>query len=206
MKEEVCLHGIPKSILSDQDPLFISKFWQKLFRMQGTTLHMSSSYHPESGGQTEVVNRCLETYLRCFAIEQPGLWSFWIPWTEFWYNTSFHTSIGTTPFEIVYGRKPPTVMQHIPSEVMTEVVARYLQDKDEALQQLKLHLTRAQEQMKHNANMHRQVVQAALSLYITSWLHITMVLFRLRKSLDQLPTYRNSHQVPRYIRYFILLF
>ena len=123
------LHGIPKSILSDRDPLFMSKLWQELFRMQGTTLHMSSSYHLEFNGQTEVVNRCLETYLRCFAIEQPRIWSFWIPWAEFWYSTSFHTSIGTTPFEVVYGKKLPIVMQHIPGE---EVVAQDLQDRDEA--------------------------------------------------------------------------
>ena len=50
VKEIVRLHGIPKSILSDRDPLFMSKFWQELFRMQGTQLNTSSSYHPESDG------------------------------------------------------------------------------------------------------------------------------------------------------------
>ena len=78
INEVVRLHGIPKSILSDQDPIFMRKFWQELFYLQGITLHMTSSYHPQSDGQTEVVNRCLET-LRCFAIEQPQQWSYWIP-------------------------------------------------------------------------------------------------------------------------------
>ena len=71
VKEVVRLHGIPKSIMSDRDPLFMSKFWQELFGLQGIELHMSSSYHPQSDGQTKVVNRCLETYLQCFAIDQP---------------------------------------------------------------------------------------------------------------------------------------
>ena len=59
VKDIVHLHGFPKSFLSDRDPIFMSKFWQELFRMQGTELHMSSSYHPDSNGQTEVINRCL---------------------------------------------------------------------------------------------------------------------------------------------------
>ena len=149
------LHGIPKSILSD---------W-------GTTIHMTSSYHLQSDGQTEVVNRCLETYLRCFASEQPRQWSCWIPWTEFWYNTNFHTSIGTTPFEAVYGRKPPTVMQHIPGEIKVEVVAREFRDRDEALRQLKHHLTIAHEQMRRTANSHRRDIQFDIGDWVYLKLH-----------------------------------
>jgi len=103
-KEIVRLHGIPNSIVSDRDPLFMSLFWQELFRIQGIVLKMISSYHPETDGQIEVVNRCLETYLRCFVLEQPKYWVDWIPWVELWYNTTFHVTTGKTPFEVVYGR------------------------------------------------------------------------------------------------------
>lgn len=75
-KEIVRLHGVPQSIVSDRDPLFIGLFWKELFCLQGTMLKMISSYHPETDGQTEVVNRCLEAYLRCFAFEQPKNWSY----------------------------------------------------------------------------------------------------------------------------------
>ena len=75
----VRLHGIPTSIVSDRDKVFISSFWRALFQLQGTKLCMSSSYHPQSDGQIEVVNRTLEQYLRCFAGDQPRKWLEWIP-------------------------------------------------------------------------------------------------------------------------------
>jgi hypothetical protein len=73
------LHGMPQSIVSDHDMTFTSNFWQELFRLQGTQLHLSTTYHPQTDGQTEVVNKCLEAYLRCFMFEQQSQWVQWLP-------------------------------------------------------------------------------------------------------------------------------
>jgi hypothetical protein len=74
MKTIVKLHGVPKSIISDRDKVFMSKFWKDLFQLQGTTLAMSSSYHPQTDGQSEALNKCVEMYLRYLTFHNPKSW------------------------------------------------------------------------------------------------------------------------------------
>jgi hypothetical protein len=97
------LHGMPHSIVFDCDTTFTRNFWQELFKIQGTELHLSTTYHPQIDGQKEVVNKCLETYLRRFSLEKQNQCTQWLPLVEWWYNTSYHTSTRMTPFEAVYG-------------------------------------------------------------------------------------------------------
>ena len=132
----VKLHGVPKSIVSDRDKVFTSSFWKALFQLQGTKLCMSSSYHPQSDGQTEVLNRILEQYLRCFTEDQPKRWVEWISWAEYSYNTSVHSSTKISPFEAVYGVPPPSLVSYIPNTTQVQAVDNYLRDRDGILREL----------------------------------------------------------------------
>jgi transposase InsO family protein len=105
------LHGPPIRILTDRDIIFTSKLWQDLFKAMKVSLHYISSYHPQTDGQTERVNQCLENYLRCMAFLEPKKWSSWLPLAEWWYNTNFHTSLKTSPFEALYGYPSPLISE-----------------------------------------------------------------------------------------------
>lgn len=77
-----------------------------MFATTGTKLLYSTSYHPQTDGQTERVNQCLEMYLRSAIHDAPRQWRKWLPTAEFWYNSSHHSSLGCSPFKALYGREP----------------------------------------------------------------------------------------------------
>jgi hypothetical protein len=182
VREVVRLHGVPLSIVSDRDPIFMSNFWKELFKLQGTHLKMSTAYHPETDGQTEVVNRCLETYLRCFIGDQPKTWAHWIPWAEYWFNTTYNASTGKSPFEIVYGRAPPTLVRWVQGETRVEAVQKELLDRDEAIRQLRNHLLRAQERMKHFADKNR----SDRSFEIGEWVFVKLRAHRQKSVVSRI--------------------
>jgi len=136
------LHGLPNSIVSDsdRDSVFLSNFWQALFSGHGVELNLSSSYHPQTDGQTEAVNRCLETYLRCMCSQEPKEWCKWLPTVEWWYSTTYHSSIHMTPYEAVYGQPPPIHLPYLPGESSIVAVDRSLQRREQILKLLKFHL------------------------------------------------------------------
>ena len=100
------MHGLPESIITDRDRVFTSVFWKEMFKLVGVELHYSSSYHPQTDGQSERLNQCVKSYLRCMTGEFPSQWSKWLSLAEWWYNSTYHSSLNMSPFEALFGYKP----------------------------------------------------------------------------------------------------
>ncbi|GJW98289.1 putative reverse transcriptase domain-containing protein [Tanacetum coccineum] len=105
LKEVVMRHEIPVSIICDRDPRFASNFWRSLQKALGTNLDMSTTYHPQTDGQSEMTIQTLEDMLRACVIDFGKGWVNHLPLVEFSYNNSYHASIKAAPFEALYGRK-----------------------------------------------------------------------------------------------------
>ena len=104
----VKLWGVPSNIVSDRDPRFTGRFWTELFKMLGTDLNFSTSFHPQSDGQTERINSLLELYLRHYVSANQKDWAKLLDVAQFSYNLQQSEATNKSPFEIVLGRQPTT--------------------------------------------------------------------------------------------------
>jgi len=153
----VKLHGIPKTIVSDRDTKFTSHFWRTLWRKLGTQLNFSSSYHPQTDGQTEVTNRSLGNLLRCYVGKNIRQWDLILAQVEFAYNRTKGQSTGYSPFEIVYGQNPTSPLDLVPFSITHQFSA----DAEERVKNIKkLHeevrkkILKQNEKYQKSANKH----------------------------------------------------
>jgi hypothetical protein len=135
--------------------MFTNNFWEELFKLQGTQLHLNTTYHPQTNGQIEIVNKFLETYLRCFSSDRKHQWAQWLRLVEWWYNTSYHTTTCMTPFEAIYGKKPPLVLSYMPSVSKVHEVGNNVTIHEAILHTLKDKLVMDQNHMKKQADKGR---------------------------------------------------
>jgi IS30 family transposase len=95
----VCLHGVPKKIVSDRGTQFMYQFQQKLHESMDMKLNFSSAYHPQMDGQTERTNQVLDDMLRACALKHGDSWDKSLPFAEFSYNNSYQANLKMAPFE-----------------------------------------------------------------------------------------------------------
>jgi transposase InsO family protein len=113
MERIVCLHGVPKKIVSDRGTQFTSHFWHKVHSALGTKLNFSSAYQPQTDGQTERTNQILEDMLRACALQYGTSWDKSLPYAEFSYNNGHQKSLKMAPFKALYGRS----VEHLYSRI-----------------------------------------------------------------------------------------
>ena len=105
--------GLPDSIVSDRDARWTSEFWKNVSSALHIRLAMSSAHHPQHDGQTEIVNRTLETMLRAYTSQSKASWANWLHLMEFAYNSTSHSSTGYSPFLLLYGFEPKKALDYV---------------------------------------------------------------------------------------------
>jgi hypothetical protein len=156
MERIVCLHGVPKKIVSDRGSQFTSHFWKAVHESLGTKLNFSTAYHPQTDGQTERTNQVLEDMLRACALQYGTSWDKSLPYAEFSYNNSYQQSLKMAPFEALYGRKCRTPLfwdQTGESQVFGTDVLRNAEDQVRVIRE---NLRVAQSRQKSYADNRRR--------------------------------------------------
>jgi transposase InsO family protein len=155
MREVFRHHGLPDNIISDRGPQFVSKFWRHLLSLLKVSCNLSSSYHPQTDGQTERTNQTLEQYLRCFINYQQDDWASILHFAEFAYNNSVHSSTTVTPFFAYCGQHPRWTFLELPPSPGNPHAEERLSRIRQIHHEVSTHLQTALASHQKSANRHR---------------------------------------------------
>ncbi|PKU85250.1 hypothetical protein MA16_Dca025429 [Dendrobium catenatum] len=161
-KEIVRLHGIPRSLTSDRDVKFVSHFWRELWKMLHTDLKLSSAYHPQTDGQTEVVNRTLGNMLRCLVQNHPKAWEEALGQAEFAFNSMPNRSTGQCPFSIIYTKMPNHIVDlAVLPKCKSSAAIKSAEQFSNMLKEVHNKLTESNIKYKTDRDKHRRKVEFA---------------------------------------------
>ncbi|KAJ0444029.1 putative nucleotidyltransferase, Ribonuclease H [Helianthus annuus] len=191
------IHGCPQTIVSDRDALFLSKFWKEFLRLQGISQALSTAYHPQTDGQTEVLNRCLETYLRCMVMTEPHTWVKWLALAQWWYNTTWHSAIQMSPYKALFGLDPPIHLPHIPLDTDVAAVEEFFTARETMVNTLKQALFKAKNRMKQFADQRR----SERSFDVGEWVYLKLHPY----VQTTLRTHKYSKLSPKYYGPFLII-
>ncbi|WZZ35145.1 hypothetical protein YC2023_018546 [Brassica napus] len=190
LDEIVRLHGVPASIVSNTDPRFTSYFWQAFKKALGTRVNMSTAYHPQTDGQSKRKIQTLEDMLRACVLDWGESWEKHLPLVEFAYN-SFHTSIGMSPYEALYGRPCRTPLCWTQVGERSMLGPEIVEETTDKIMIFKEKIEEAQDRQKGYADKHRK----HLEFEVDDLVYLKIITFKGRtrvsgrKKLD-----------PRYLR------
>jgi hypothetical protein len=162
----VRLRGFPTSVINDRDPVFTSHLWRDLFKCAGVKQRLSTAFHPQTDGQSKVVNKIITMYLQCATGDRPRSRVDWLSWAEYCYNTHYPTALRATPFEVVYGRPPPPPLPHQEGAAQTEAVDVLLRDRDKFLAEVRERLLQAQQYAKRHYDEHHREVEFDVGAWV----------------------------------------
>ncbi|WVZ70349.1 hypothetical protein U9M48_019024 [Paspalum notatum var. saurae] len=152
----VCLHGVPKRIISDRGSQFTSRLWEQLHDSLDSKLWFSTAYHPQTDGQTERTNQILEDMLRACAIQYGTSWDKSLPYAEFSYNNSYQASLKKSPFEALYGRRCRTPLFWNQTGEKQVFGPDLIRDAEQQIKMVRENLRVAQSRQKSYADVRRR--------------------------------------------------
>ena len=153
-------HGIPKSITSDRDKLFKSKYWGTLLSLLGTKRKLSTSHHPQTDGQTERINQVLETYLRHYVNNRQDNWVKLLPLAQLAYNNKRSDTTAYTPFYANHGKHPNLFLQgdtNTPTDAINASAAELVKDMGSLHNTLNSNIQKQQQRTTVTANKRRKI-------------------------------------------------
>ncbi|KAH9801818.1 Endonuclease [Citrus sinensis] len=193
--EIVRLHGVPMSIVSDRDSHFTSKFWTSLQNALGTKLNFSTTFHPQTDGQSERTIQTLEDMLRTCVMEFKGNWDNYLPLMEFAYNNSYQASIEMAPYEALYGRKYGTLVCWDEVGEQRLFGPELVQDTNEKIQLIRDRLKVAQDRQKSYVDKCRQELEFKVGdrvfIRISPWKRV----LRFGKRVKLSPCYIGPYEI-----------
>ena len=148
-------HGLPVNIICDRDPIFMSNFWKSLFELLGTKISPSSAYHPQTDGQSEIMNRKVEEMIRSFVSFDKSDWDKYLVDFEVAYNSSINATTTFTPFFLNYGINPKTV----PLDILSSdnpAAASFLRNMQEAIKEAQKQIKKSNDTTAAYVNKKRQ--------------------------------------------------
>jgi hypothetical protein len=166
MSRIVCLHGIPKKILSDRGTQFTSHFWQQLHDALATHLKFSSAYHPQTDGQTERTNQILEDMLRACALQDKLGWDKRLLYAEFSYNNNYQASLKMSPFQALYGRNCRTPLHWDQPGERQVFSTDILLEAEENIWMVRENLKAAQSRQQNYADTRRRELSFEVGDYV----------------------------------------
>ncbi|GKB53122.1 putative reverse transcriptase domain-containing protein [Tanacetum coccineum] len=166
LNEIIARHGVPILIISDCDSRFTSKFWQSMQEALGTWLDMSTTYHPQTDGQSERTIQTLEYMLRACVLDFGGSWDVHLLLVEFSYKNCYHSSMRCASFEALYGRKCHSLIMWAEVGEGQLIGPELVQETTEKISQIKDRFKAARDRQKSYADKRRKPLEFSVGDYV----------------------------------------
>ena len=160
MNQIVSLHGVLVSIISDRDPRFTSRSWKGLMNELCVKLNLSTTFHPQTDGQSGRTIQTLEDMLRSCVLQFKGHWNEYLPLAEFTYNNSYHSSIEMSPYEALYGKQCCTPLCWNETGKRKLLGPEIVQTTVDKVNVIRARLKAAQDRQKSYADKHRKDLES----------------------------------------------